>query len=92
MKHYVGEKGTKLRVDVGQDITNATQVSLIVKKPDGNTTEWVGTVVDGHYIEYVVKEGDFNQAGRYILQARIVAVNGEWFGDRFVLVVYDKFD
>lgn len=92
MKHYVGEYGTKLRIYTGQDLTNALQVSLIVKKPNGTEVEWIGAVVDTNYIEYTVRNGDFDIPGKYVLQAKIVANNGEWYGDRFTIVVYDKYD
>ena len=37
-KVYVGDAGTVLTLDCGQDISAATARAILVRKPDGTTT------------------------------------------------------
>lgn len=91
-KIYTGTVGIKLIVETGQDLSTASQVSLLVKKPDKSQVEWVG-VANGTTIEYVVKSGDLDLAGTYIIHAKAVFANGDvWFGQAEKLVVYELFE
>jgi len=91
-KWYVGTTGVKLGVETGQDLSNAMQVSLLIKKPDGTQVEWAGTV-NGTKIEYIVQQGDFDQAGIYKIQAKVTFADGAvWYGNTDVLVIYELFE
>lgn len=91
-KIYTGTVGIKLIVETGQDLSTASQVSLLVKKPDKSQVEWVG-VANGTTIEYVVKSGDLDQAGIYRIQAKVTFANGSvWYGHTDVLVIYELFE
>lgn len=70
-KYYVGDIGTDIIVNVCSDITGATLVSLKIEKPDGTLADWVGSVYDSNYIKYTVVDGDFDQVGKYALQAYV---------------------
>lgn len=57
IKHYIGEVGKTIIINCGEDISGATTAKIMVKKPDGSTSEWVATVyaMGGrcNYIKYV---------------------------------------
>jgi hypothetical protein len=77
-KYYVGDIGTEIIVDTCSDISAATSVILKIEKPDGTKVEWTGVVYQTTKIRYVIIEGDFDQAGKYLLQA--YAEIGSWSG------------
>ena len=80
-KYYVGDVGTRIEVDTLIDITDATLLQLIVKKPGGTIVTWPGTISGGTAIAYVVGAGDFSAKGMYQVQAYVENVAGHWLGD-----------
>jgi len=91
-KSYVGDIGTEIIVDVGCDITDATEHKLLIKKPDLTEEEWTPTSIFGtQYLTYTVADGDFDQAGKYKLQAWVKTPDGEWYGETAEFRVYDEF-
>jgi len=91
-KLYIGQTGVKIILETGQDLSSASQVSILVKKPDTTEEEWSGTI-NGTTIEYTTQTGDFNKAGIYRLQAKVVFANGSiWYGETAKLVIYEKFE
>jgi len=91
-KIYVGSYGVKLIVETQADLTNVTQASLVVKKPDGTEVEWVGTI-NGTKIEYITKQGDLDIAGKYRIQAKAVFSDGSVvYGQTDILPIYELFE
>lgn len=74
-KYYVNDFGYPIIVDTGQDLSTATVLSLLVKKPSGETLTWAGELgpanAYGDYksISYTVQEGDIDEDGTWSLQA-----------------------
>lgn len=89
-KLYVGAVGVKLIVETGMDLSNATYVSLKVKKPDETEVEWVGTA-NGTKIEYIISTGDLDQSGFYKIQAYAEFEDSKMLGETNGIYVYDKF-
>jgi hypothetical protein len=77
-KYYVGDVGTEIIVDTCHDISAATKVSLKVEKPDGIVYEWIGSIYQTTKIRYVIRAGDLDQAGKYLVQAYVKL--GAWSG------------
>lgn len=71
-KYYVDDVGTKIIVDVCSDISTATTTELLITKPDGTSATWTASIEDTTHISYIVQADDFDQAGWYRLQAKIV--------------------
>jgi hypothetical protein len=95
-KHYVGEIGTEVIIDCGQDITAATNTSIAVLKPDGTTTSWTPAniyTISGatRYLRYVTVAGDFDQAGIYEAQASLTLGSWTGLGETTSFVIYDTF-
>lgn len=75
---YKNTVGTVLVVDCGEVITGATDIKLLVMKPDETEVEW-NAVIDGETkIRYIVKSGDLDQVGLYKVQASLTL--GSWSG------------
>ena len=76
-KHYVGAVGTEVLVDTGIDISMATVLHLLVKKPCGSEVTWAGVLgppnAVGTYtsISYTVQSGDWDIQGWWNVQAYV---------------------
>ena len=70
-KHYRGEIGLTIIVDIGQDITTAGSYSLKVRKPGGTEVSWAASIYNTNYLKYVTETDDLDEAGTYYLQSYI---------------------
>ncbi|MEA4857919.1 MAG: hypothetical protein AAGU21_01105 [Solidesulfovibrio sp.] len=92
---YVGDIGTELLVDCGQDISGATNTFLTVRFPSGNVVNWPATVatVEGkaQFLRCLTRAGDLAEAGNYRVQAMLTL--GDWSGSgkTAVLQVRERF-
>jgi hypothetical protein len=96
-KYYVGDVGTEILVDTGSDISTATVLKLLVKKPCGAELEWTGELgppnAVGVYtkIMYIVKEGDWNEAGWWNVQAYVELPGWKGKGDTVKFKLYSEY-
>ena len=83
MTVYAGDIGTEFRLDTELDLTTATLVAIKVKKPDGSTDTWTGTVYDTTKVKYVTVAEDIpdDLPGTYQLQAYVEIGGFEGCGD-----------
>ena len=89
-KHYVGEDGTQITVNCVATITTASPIALIVRKPDLTRAVWTPTISGASALIYTTVEGDFNQVGRYSLQASITIGAWRGRGETAEFIVYEK--
>lgn len=86
-KVYKDETGRKLVVDTGEVLTGKT-VALVVKKPGGTEATWTGAVgAVNTTIEHTIATGDMNEAGNYILQAKITSGTDVSYGEAVAFTV-----
>ena len=90
-KHYVEEIGTDILVDVGTDVTGATDLKLKVEKPDGTTAEWTAIVDGTDYLKHTTISTDFDQAGLYRLQASLTIGGWVGLGETASFVIYNSY-
>lgn len=67
---HVGDIGTLISLDVGEDISAATVAKLAIKKPSGATEVWTGSV-NATAIEYTVIAADLDEAGDWDVQGYV---------------------
>lgn len=77
-KVYVGDVGTIIEIDMGEDISTATNLKLIVQKPNMTEVEWIPTIYGTNYLRYKTVANDLNTDGRYMINP--VLTLGEWSG------------
>ncbi len=84
---HVGDVGTQLIMTVKDDgvvvdISGASILQVILKKPDGQTYTKTGILytdgTDGK-MYYTSVDGDFNAAGNYKLQGKVVLAGGTYY-------------
>jgi hypothetical protein len=95
-KYYQGDVGTEIEVTVGSDISSATETVLHVKKPSGKEVTWNASQgipgVNGiTTVRYIIKSGDWNEAGWYILQVYINMPDWQGKGDSVKFQIHAKF-
>ena len=91
-KVYVGDIGTIITLDTGEDITSATTCDIKVRKGDGTLTTWTGVLSDSNSISYTILAGDLNCTGTYSVQAYIIMPSWRGLGETAQFRVYDTFE
>jgi predicted acyltransferase (DUF342 family) len=91
-KIYLGDIGTLILVNMGEDISAAEDIVFLVKKPNNSEVEWDAEIGDDdNVLEYIVEDGDLDQAGVYYINPSLKL--GEWIGlgDTVKFTVLDKY-
>ena len=83
---FVGDVGTVLEFDTGENLSTATSVSITVTKPDGTSVFWTATTSDTKIV-YTTLTDDLNQVGEYILQPYAEFPTWNGYGSRCYLLV-----
>lgn len=90
-KYYVGDIGTLVLVDIGTDITLATECAIYVKKPNGTRVTWVASISGEEEIQYIIQDGDWDLPGIYTIQSYIVTPSWSGRGTTATFTVYSDF-
>lgn len=91
-KIYKSDIGTIISLNTGATITGATGISIEVKKPSGATASWAAVVgMDTVSVEHTIATNDLDEAGDYIIQAKLTLGGGTWRGESVKLEVRDIF-
>ena len=80
-KHYEATIGSDIIVNVGENITGATNLKLKVRKPDNTLVEWIPTIYNSNYLKYTVQESDWSMPGVYKLHAYLTIDGWTGHGD-----------
>ncbi len=91
-KVFVGDVGTVIFVNTKSDISGATTLELLIKKPSGKEETWPGVLDGNSRIKYTINDGDFSEPGDYHLQAYVELPTWKGRGETVVFHVYDKFE
>ena len=72
-KIHKDDVGTKIILDVGTDVSTATDLRIVYKKPNGVSGYWPAQLdpEDPTKIYYIVQEGDLDVVGVWIVQAYV---------------------
>ncbi len=91
-KLYIGDIGTLIEIDLGENISTASGLKLEVEKPDNTRVEWTPTLYGTNYLRYTTVSGDLNVAGRYGINPTFTL--GTWIGrcDTVFFEVHSRYD
>lgn len=90
-KVYVGDIGTQIILDCGQDVSAATARSIEVRKPDGSVTSWPAVASGTKAISFTTVADTLDAPGGWRLQAVVTLPSGKWRGETAWLPVYAAF-
>jgi len=88
---YVGDTGTLIVLDCGQDISAASVRTIEVRKPNGTAVQWSAVANGANSLAYTSLADTFDMAGEWQLQARVTLPSGQWRGKTAALQVYAPF-
>jgi hypothetical protein len=89
---YKPDIGTVISLNTGQVITGGTLLSIEVKKPSGALASWQGFIgADTRSVEHTILAGELDEAGDYILQAKLSLSGGTFRGKSVELPVLEIF-
>lgn len=91
-KVYVGDIGTVITLNTNETISTATTTDIKVKKGDGTTTTWTGSLSGTDSVQYTIVADDLSCAGIYKVQAYIVMSGWSGLGETAEFQVYAAFD
>jgi len=91
-KIYVDDVGTEIKIDMQESMVSASNMSFLVRKPDGEEKIWTGIqVVETTKFKYTTQSGDLDKAGIYKVQPKLTL--GTWTGKGYTINfrVYEEF-
>jgi hypothetical protein len=91
-KVYVGDIGTKIVLDVCEDITASTKRELHVKKPSGAEVIWTAGLEGTTAMAYFVQALDLDEAGWYRVQGYVEMPGWRGHADTTKFRVFQSFD
>lgn len=77
-KVYTNDVGLVIDINMGENISSATSLSLGITKPDHTTTTWTPSIQGTNYLRYTTVANDLDQAGIYFIQPAFTL--GGWTG------------
>lgn len=89
-KIYVGDVGTAIILDTEEDLTDASAVTIEVRKPNGKEVTWTGAKFETTKVKYVIVIDDLDQSGKYHMQTKVITPTGSWRGGTVPMEVYKK--
>lgn len=90
-KVYIGDAGTEIVLDVGSDITDNIELAILCLKPDGSEHKWIASLESKSKLKYISSEMDFDQKGRFKLQAYVDLGTWSGRGSTIELMVEEKY-
>jgi len=92
-KLYKNTEGLPVIIDMGEDVSTATNIVLHVTKPDSTTTTWTGAIVyNTNYFKYTLKSGDVDQVGPYKIHPHSTLGSWTGFWETTSIRVYDEYE
>jgi hypothetical protein len=93
---YVGDVGTVIEVDMGEDLSSFTTLTFkVLKKYDNTTTTWTAQQKAGggneNIMQYTIVADDFNVPGKYVCQPYGVTPGWSGHGDSFEFTVFELY-
>ena len=78
----IGDIGTLISIDVGEDVSAATAAEIRYRKPSGASGSWPATVT-GQTVRRVTASDDINEKGLWHFQAFVNL--GSWVGSSSIV-------
>jgi hypothetical protein len=91
-KLYVGDTGTVIALDCGQDVSAATARTIEAQKPNGTTVTWAAVASGTNAISFTTLADSLDVPGKWKLQAKITLPGGgPYRGRTAAMTVYPFF-
>lgn len=95
-KIHKDDDGTVFILNCKSDISTATVVKMLIKKPSGAEVEWTGALLEQggntFYIQFDSAAADLDEAGLYLVQASVLMPDWGGKGELNSFRVYDEWE
>lgn len=91
-KIYVQSLGVTVVVETDIDLTNATETTLLVRKPNGGDVIWSADKYETTKMAYFLQAGDLSEKGIYKIQAKAVFADKVLYGATLPFRVWEQFE
>lgn len=91
-KVYAGDTGTRITLGCGTNISTASALEIMARKPDGTAVTWTATLSGADSLYFDTLANTLDQAGDWALQARVTIGSGVWRGETILLTVHAAYD
>jgi len=88
-KIYVDSLGFSIVVETDIDLTNATETTLLIRKPNGGDVIWSADKYETTKMAYLLQAGDLSEKGIYKIQAKAVFSDKILYGSTLPFRVWD---
>ena len=85
----IGDYGSEIVLDTQEDITSATALEIVGKKPNGDAVQWPAVLEGATKVKYVTQANDIDVRGTWGLRARVTSLVGLWTGNKATIKVVD---
>jgi hypothetical protein len=89
-KVYIGDNPV-IEIDCGEDITEASALTLQVRKPDKSIVVWIPETYGTTKLRYQTAPADLDVKGDYLIQPRLTIDGWTGRGDTVTLTVFPLF-
>lgn len=87
-KVYQNDIGTQIIINLQENISAATDYSLLVQKPDGTEVTWTPSIYNTKYLKYTTVSNDLDQVGEYKIQPQLTLDGWTGKGNTVTLNIY----
>ncbi|MFX0198559.1 MAG: hypothetical protein ACFFCW_20760 [Candidatus Hodarchaeota archaeon] len=91
-KPYVGDIGTVIKIDMGENISAGSGFKFFIRKPGGTIIEKTAVLEGTQYLKYAVESGVFSEPGKYLVQPQVTLSGGTWKGTTANFTVYNQYN
>ncbi len=91
-KVYLGDVGTVITLDCGQNISAATGLAILARKPSGEIVTWTAVASGTNGLSYTTVAGAIDETGTWKLQALVTFASSVFRGETANLPVYAAFN
>ena len=85
---FVGDYGTEVILEIGEDVSSSTVRKIQYEKPDGSTGQWDASVYNTTFIKYTTIEDDIDQNGFWKFRAYIELPSWVGYGESDTVEIY----
>jgi len=87
-KIFVGDIGTEIILDAGEDISSQTTLEVQYIKPSGTTGEWTASVYNTNFAKYTTIADDIDEDGIWRFRIYVELISWTGYGEEDSIEVF----
>ena len=91
-KVFKGDIGTKIILDADSDISTATELKIVYRKPSGAVGSWTAVAEGTQQAYYIITASDLDEVGKWEFQLYVKLPSWSGYGEISGFTVYENFE